>query len=378
MYDLVIRGGRVIDPTTGVDAVLDVAVLDGRVVAVATTLPAHAARSTIDAAGLLVVPGLVDLHAHVYWGVTSLGMWPDDVCPPGGVTTVVDAGSAGSETFPAFRRWIIDGSLTRVLAFVNVSRLGLVGIRATGELQSDAYLDLDGLARVIDDNRDCVRGIKIRLSRDVIRGSALPILRATRAVASTTRSRLHVHIGDTRDPLPDILDQLGPGDTVTHMQTPKAHGLLDEQGRLLAAARAARARGILFDSGHGKTHFSFAVASRLIEEGFPPDTISTDMSLTTATELAPGLLTVMNKWLAVGLTIPQVIRAVTTAPASALGMEGEIGGLAIGQSADLAILQCEAGAFSYADVNGQARSTEVRLAPLATIRAGEVAWAEGG
>ncbi|TYB44040.1 amidohydrolase/deacetylase family metallohydrolase [Actinomadura chibensis] len=368
-YDLLVRGGRVLAPGDGLDGRHDVGVRDGTVVAVAPGLDPARAATVLDASDALVCPGLVDVHAHVYWGATSIGAWPDDVCADGGVTTVADGGSAGTDAFAGFRRWIVGGSRTRVLCHLNLSRVGLTGL--VGELRP-GLVDPDGVARLIRDHPDVIVGIKLRLSARITGGPCRPMLELGRRVSAETGKPLHVHIGGTVESMTELLPLLSSGDTVTHYQTPLPNGLLDGDGVLLPAAREARERGVLFDCGHGMSHFGFAVAEALLAQGFPPDTISSDLSRRSFPDLAPGLLTVMNKWLALGLPLPDVIRAATASPAAALGLAGRVGALRPGAEADLAVLAFDEGRFGYGDAVGDRRVARRRLRPVATVRAGDV------
>ena len=374
MFDLLIGGGHVIDPRTGIDRVLDVAVSGGQITNIAPDIPPADGDRVLDAQRKFVVPGLIDIHAHVFWGVTTFGMWPDDVCLRGGVTTVVDGGSSGPESFRGFHRWVVEGSQARVYAFVNVSRLGLIGIQAAGELLNNAYFDPDGVSRVIAEYPDRVLAIKIRTSRDIVGGPALPLLQAAKAVGSAAARPLHVHIGDTLEPLAELLAVLGPGDMVTHAETPKRHGPLGDDGRIIPELWDARERGVLFDCGHGRTNFSLDVAERSLQQGFAPDTISSDMSHSSLPQLDPGLLTVMNKWLAIGMTVHDVIKATTSAAAAAVGLGATAGSLAVGRAADIAVLELETGDFTYDDPVGATRSCRRRLVPSATVLGGRVAW----
>ncbi|MBT2208799.1 amidohydrolase/deacetylase family metallohydrolase [Actinomadura sp. NEAU-AAG7] len=375
VYDLLVRGGRVLDPGEGLDGRRDVGVRGGVIAAVEPALdPASAAR-VLDARGALVCPGLVDAHAHVYWGATSIGAWPDEVCAGGGVTTVADGGSSGTDTFAGFRRWIAGGSRTRVLCHLNLARIGLTGL--VGELRPD-LVDPGGVARLIHEHPDLVVGIKLRLSATITGGPCRPMLELGARVSAETGTPLHVHIGGTAEPLSELLPLLSPGDMVTHYQTPRPNGLLDDSGVLLPAAREARDRGVLFDCGHGMSHFGFAVAEALLAQDFPPDTISSDLSRRSFPALAPGLLTVMNKWLALGMPLADVVRAATASPAAALGWAGRIGALRPGAEADIAVLDWEEGSFTYADALGEHRPARRRLVPVATIRRGTISSAGSG
>jgi dihydroorotase len=382
VYDLLLRGGRLVDADERYCGDLDVAVSGGTIAAVERAIDPAAARQCHDLDGKLVVPGLADIHAHVYPGVTAMGMDPDQAAFPSGVTAIADGGSCGSETFGGFRRWIAGPARARVFCFVHLSRLGLTGAGQAGELANPAYADPGGVTEILRAHPDVAAGVKIRVSRDFTGGPALGFLRQARQAAAGRP--VMVHIGDGADPIEDVLDLLGPGDIVTHFQTPKAAGLLDERRRLHPPARRARERGVLFDSGHGRTHFSFAVAEALLEQDFGPDLISTDMSANSYDDLKPGLVTVLNKWLALGLPERDALLACTARPAAVLpggatsGTAAGFGRLAPGRDADIAVLSRQTGDFGYTDVAGQIRRSDHRLVPELTVRAGQVVWSRAG
>jgi len=351
---------------------LDVAVADGKIATLGHDIPASGAARVLNMSGSLVAPGLFDCHTHVYWGATSIGAWPDEICLPDGVTATVDGGSCGSDNFAGFKRWIVEVSRTRVFCYVNLSRIGLTGLHATGELVNPAYADPKGTLRILQENPDVAVGVKLRLSEDMVGGPCLPMLKMAREVTSEARKPLHVHIGNSVESMAEVLPLMAPGDMVTHYQTPKRNGLLDEKGLVLPQAREARQRGVLFDCGHGRTHFSLDVAARLLDQGFPPDTLSTDMSLTSFAQLSPGLITVMNRWLALGMPLVEVVQACTSRPAEVLGKGKEFGTLKPGMAADITVLRWEEGEFLLTDAVGGKRTLRRRLAPQLTIRAGQV------
>lgn len=374
MFDLVLKGGTLLDPGQGLSGSADVGVRDGVVSEVGPQVDERGADRTLDVEGCIVTPGLIDIHAHVYHGGTSVGARPDDICPPSGVTTVVDGGSSGSDNFAGFRDAVARLADTRTLSFVNLSRIGLVGLEAGGELMNSAYADPEGTKRVLTEHPELGVGIKLRLSRQVMGGPCLPPLEQAINVSREIGKPLHLHIGDSVESMTEILPRLSSGDMVTHYQTPKPNGLLGDDGNVLAAALDAKSRGVLFDCGHGRTHFSFDVAAALIEGGLPPDTISSDLSLRSYPDLAPGLLTVMNKWLALGLSIDEVISATTWRAAGALQKQDSLGSLRVGNAADVAVFASEEGEFGYSDALGQTRTITRRLTPKLTLRGGRVVW----
>ena len=372
MFDLLLKGGMVVDPGQGIEAIRDVAVADGKVAALGSDIPASGAVRVLNMAGSLVTPGLFDCHCHVFWGVTNIGAWPDTMFLPNGVTATVDGGSCGSESFGAFKRWIVEGSRTRVFCYVNLSCIGLLGHHSVGELVNRGYADPKGTLKILQENPEVAVGVKLRLAEDMVGGPCLPMLKMGREVAGEAGKPLHVHIGNSVESMAEILPLMAPGDMVTHYQTPKRNGLLDEKGALLPQARDARARGVIFDSGHGHSHFTFEVAQRLLDQGFPPDTLSTDMGLSWYHELSPGLITVMNRWMMLGMPLVEAVRASTCRPAEVLGLGALFGTLKPGMAADIAILRWEEGEFLLTDLVGGKRTLTRRLAPQLTIRAGQV------
>lgn len=372
--DLLIIGGETTHPGTDATSRIDVAISDGRIVATGDDLGAVVARERLDAAGLLVVPGLIDLHTHVFDGVTPMGIDPDAIGFPGGVTTVADAGSAGPPGIPGFDRFIAAPAMCRVACLVNWSRLGLLGSQAAGELEDPRYADPDGVRSVLAAHPDLVRGIKLRVSRDFVGGPSAGHVRAAAAVAREAGVPLLLHIGHSVETVPEIAELLAPGDMITHYQTPKRPSLVDEELNLIAGVREARARGILFDSGHGKTHFDLAIARSLLRQGFPPDTVSSDISRTSFDLISPGVLSVANKWWALGWALGDVVRATTAAPADWLMPGAGLGRLEAGSVADVAVLRRVTGTRVYSDAAGAEVTAREWLEPDTTVFSGRIAW----
>lgn len=375
MYDLLLKNGTVFG--SGLPSgVLDVALGDGLVQTVAARLDTSAAKHVIDVSDCLVTPGLVDVHAHVYPGGTPMGAHPDHICPPSTVCTVVDAGSSGSANFAGLYDWIISHARTRTLCYVNLSRIGLAGIDGGGELVNGTYADPEGALRMLREHDEAV-GVKLRLSRQVMGGSCLTSLRLAKEVADEANKPLHVHIGDTLETPDEYLPYLSFGDMVTHYQTPKSNGLLNDSGVVLSSALEAKSNGVLFDCGHGRTHFSFDIAERLVAQGLPPDTIGSDLSTRSYPDLKPGLITIMNKWLALGYPVAEVIAATTSGPARAVRHESTFGSLRPALCGDVSVLRWEDGDFRYRDALGSERALTRRLAPWLTVRSGVVVWNAG-
>ncbi len=371
-FEIILRGGRVVDASQQLDAEMDVVVHQGRIVRVGPTVPNEQAELEIDVRGLIVAPGLIDLHVHVYphspWGLD-----PDSLCAANGVTTMVDAGTAGSYSFAEFRRETIDRARTRVLALVHLSSVGLL-TGSLGELLDRRYADVAGAVQTLRDNPGVAVGVKIRASRDQIgegRAAWDNLQDAVRA-AREANVWLMVHIGDCPMSIPELLNQLSPGDCVTHCYRQSATSLLNDQGRVWEEVREARRRGVVFDVGHGYGSFSWDVAEAAINDGFEPDTISTDLHRLCIHGPAYDLPTTMSKFLALGAPLPRVIEMTTRSPARILGLEDQLGALRPGAVADIVVLHEEEGRFRLTDCHGQDRIADRLLRAALTIRGGEI------
>ena len=371
-YDLLISGGTVIVPGIGHDGPADVAIAAGRIVAVGPDLSSGDAADVLDATGQLVVPGLVDLHVHVYPGVADLSVEADPTCLGRGATTVVDAGSAGANTFPGFRRWVIEPARGRILAFLNISATGQID-PFLGELHDLRFADPERAARVAEANRDLVVGFKVRVSEMLAGPNGLAGLDRALEAGRATDLPVMVHIGGTPFDIEEVLGRLRPGDVVTHSYTGWRPGaLISDSGRIVAAASEARARGVRFDVGHGAGSFTWPVAEAALEDGFLPDTVSSDLHRFNIAGPVHDLATTLSKFRLLGLSLADVIALATTAPASALGAAGVgLGTLAIGAEADVTVLAQETGRFELVDSAGTARTATERLVPTAVVRAGQ-------
>ncbi len=377
MFDLLLKGGLVIDPSQHLEGVLDLAVSDGRIASLETNIPAAQARRVLDARGSLVTPGLVDLHLHAYHGAVSNGAEPDRDCLKRGVTTVLDCGSSGADNFAGFKKWVADTSRTRIYCLVHLSCIGLSGILRAGELAHPAYADPEGALGVLRAHPDLAIGLKLRANEAAVGGPCLPFLKMARQVADAAAVPVMVHIGDSVETLPEILDWLRAGDIVTHCMTAKRNGLLDQKGRILPQVLEARSRGVLFDSAHGRGHFTFETAARILGQGFLPDSISTDLTSFAIAGPVYDLVTTMTKFDALGVPTPKLIELATSRPAAILGKGDQFGGLKPGMVADVAVLRWEEGEFQLVDAAGETRRVHRRLTPRFTVRAGEVVYPDG-
>ena len=369
--DLVVRNGTVVDPASGLDERRDVRISGGRIAAVEPDIPRRDGDEEIDAAGHLVVPGLVDLHVHVYWGVADLSVEADPTCLGRGVTTVVDAGSAGANTFPGFRRWVVDRSAGRVLAYLNISATGQID-PFLGELHDLRFADPERAAGVALAHPDVIVGFKVRVSEMLAGPNGLAGLDLALAAGRATGLPVMVHIGGTPFDIEEVLGRLRPRDIVTHAYTGWRPGaIVSDAGRVVAGAAEARRRGVRFDVGHGAGSFTWAVAEAALADGFLPDTISSDLHRFNIATPVQDLATTLSKFLLLGLSIPEVLAMATTAPAAALGPAGGgLGSLAVGGEADVTVLELREGRTTLVDSAGIGRDASQRLVPVAVVRAG--------
>jgi dihydroorotase len=379
-YDWLIAGGRVIDPVDGVDRIAVLAIAGGRIAAVADRIDPAGAANTYDARGRIVVPGLVDLHIHGYHRVTQFGIDVDHYCLGRGVTTAVDAGSAGFATFPGFRAFAAERSRTRLLAFLNISSAGLVLGGLGGERRVPGELDLLDLASVrgcvdcIEENRDLIVGVKVRLSDSCAAGGANEpeSFRRAAEAAVETKLPLMVHHSFSTVPLADCPGLMRPGDIYTHSFHGFPSTIVDAASRRIhAVCLEARARGVLFDLGHGQGAFNWTVGEICAREGFWPDTISTDLHSGTCEGPAYDFPTVLTRMLRLGLPLEEAIRRSTIEPARAIGWQDRIGTLGVGREADVAVLSLEPAAVELEDCQAQLRSVSQRVVASAVWRAGE-------
>jgi dihydroorotase len=372
-YDLVLKGGRLIDPAAGVDGLRDVAFSAGRVAAVDADIPREAGREVVDLAGACVAPGLIDLHAHAFIAGHDLGLDTDRVCRSTGVTTLCDAGSSGAANFAGLREWVVARAETRVLAFVHLAAIGLTHL-SIGEHCYLDYSDPDLAAGVAREHRDVALGIKVRIQAEVVGAHGLEPLRRGVAAAEAAGLPVIVHVNHPPVEYAEVLALLRPGDIVSHFLHGRGSGILDGDGRVKAAVLAARRRAIVFDVAHGRNHVNFPVARQALAQGFPPDTISSDLTRPGRAGVVKDLPTTLSKFLSLGMALPDVVRAATAAPARAIGRSGELGTLAVGAAADACVFSVEEGRFAYQDADGNTLDGAKRWTPRLTVRAGRVWW----
>jgi len=368
---MLIQGGTVVDPALGPSAARDVRLADGRVAALGENLRPGPGEEVVDARGLLVTPGLIDLHVHVYYGASHYGIEPDPHCLATGTTTVVDAGSAGALTFAGFRKYVIEVAETRILPLLNISGTGMLSAEI-GELEDVRFIDGAKALQTIEANRDLIRGVKVRLSRQQAGGNARLALSTALETAAAARLPLMVHVGDTPIPLEDILRELRRGDVMTHCFHGREQGVLDERGRVRDEARRAVGRGVVFDVGHGVGSFAFAVARAAVAQDLRPGTISSDLHVYNVRGPVFDLATTMTKFLALGLGLDEVVRMTTEAPAKVIGAAGRLGTLAPGAAADVTLLRMQRGSVELTDARGACMTHDERLVPVGVVRNGVV------
>jgi dihydroorotase len=374
-YDLLIRGGRVIDPSQGLSAETSIAVRQGKVARIAPDIAESEARQVLDARKMVVTPGLVDVHVHVYDGVAPLGIPADPNCIAKGATTVVDAGSAGAHTFPGFRQYVVRVVETRVYALLNISVVGqstLSNSNPFGELLDLRYANPKLAIRTIEQNRDVILGVKIRLTKNIAGESDLRALGLAREAADAVGLPLMVHIGGTFSPLPKILAMLKKGDLVTHSFRGGDGGILDDRDRVLPEVRRAVENGIMLDVGHGAGSFAFRTADKAFAQNVLPATISSDVHQGNVNGPVYDLATTLSKFLHLGMSLEEVIRRATANPASALAFPAGTGSLRVGTSADVAVFELREAPWEMVDSMREKRPGQWRLKPVATIKAGRL------
>ena len=354
-FDLILSGGRVIDPSQGFDAVADVGFSDGRVARVGRNLEAGPGTDVRDVSHHIVTPGLIDLHTHVYEGGTSLGIDAEAFCRTSGVTTAVDTGSAGPGNFMGFRRHVIERSEVRILAYLHVSHAGIYGFSRSvmvGESEELRLMNPVEAAAVADANRDLIVGIKVRVGLHASGTSGMAPLDIALQVADEVGLPLMAHIDHPPPSYEAVLDRLRPGDILTHAFRPFPNAPVTAQGRVKQAVLLARERGVLFDIGHGKGSFSFRTARAMLANSFLPDTISSDVHALCIDGPAFDQVTTLSKFLCLGMSLPEVIAASTINAASAL-RRPELGNMRPGSVGDATVLAVREGSFDYVDVLGE-------------------------
>ena len=379
MFELLLKGGRVIDPSSGIDGPMDVAVQDGRIARVARAIPPSEAREVLDVAGKIVAPGLVDVHTHIYHPGRNWNH-PDVAGVRSGVTTIADAGGPGSADFEDFCEYVLPKAQTSVYSFLSVFR-----DRSLGAPPSEEQMDVDGVVEIARNNPDLVKGVKVIVAPRTVQNLGLKHVEASKRAAREGGVRLMMHIGDigpkSQTPTPsevtaEALAMLDAGDLVTHVFTPLTGAALDEEGQLLSALMDAQDRGVYIDTSYGDFNFGWDRADTVLAQGLRPDTIATDIEIHAGDGMRKlserGLLEYASYFLAMGFSVEDVVRMTTATPAAYLGIEDKAGSLQEGRIADISVLDVIEGRWLLADATGKSRVGTEALVPVVTIKAGKV------
>jgi len=371
-YDLLVTGGRVIDPSQNLDSIMDIGIRNGRIVDIQKDLPRDKAAQQINAIGKIITPGLIDLHAHTYPQASAIGLPADELVPFTATTTYVSAGDAGGNNFSAFKHYIQAQARSRMFAFVHISSIGLAGF-PVGEMKNIEYANIDLAARVVNENPDIVLGVKVRESLDVVGENGIEPLRRAREAAERSGvkgARVMCHIGNAPGDLSKLLDLLRPGDILTHAYSGAGNNTV-QNGKLIAAALEAKKRGVIIDVGHGGGSFDFTVAEPAIQQGLVPDTISSDLHAFSGNSPSiPYLPNVMSKFLTLGFSLNEVIAMTTNRPGVIINRDPLLGTLKKNAAADISILDLVQKPVEWLDTRGNKRPGMYSLVPVQTIRAG--------
>ena len=361
--DLVIAGGRVIDPKNNLDGILDVAIQGSRIRAVRANLDVSNASKVLNAKGKLVVPGLIDIHTHTRF------MEMPSICLSDGVTSLIDGGSQGADRIDEILA-VARAAPNLVRVLLNVARTGIT--RPVGELMDLRNADVQAGREAIERNQDLIVGLKARLSDTVAADADLEVVRRAQAIVSPFNLPIMVHVGNTASSLPEILELLKPGDIVTHVYTQQRHGIFTDDGYVLPEVLAARERGIWFDIGHGRIgHITWETGARAIDQGFLPDTISSDWSVAGSTDQVFDFPNVLSKFLLLGMSLPDVIRCGTINGAEVFPAFRDRGTLSVGGPADVAVLELREGTFEFVDNEHTPRTGNKKLVATDTILSGK-------
>ena len=373
-YDIVVKDGTVIDPSQDIHEPMDVAISEGKIVDVRKGINASNARYVVDASGMIVTPGLVDIHVHCCYGIAHLAVDPDLICLAKGTTTVLDAGSTGELNFIGFRKYVIENARTKIFALLNIESQGMIEYSRPNQKwpklitgQDELFINIEGTVDMIKRNRDVIVGIK--WAHHSVKGVKLAREAADQAGCIVMAENHHQ---------PETIKYMKKGDIITHLyhgiRMEQHDGLLDADGNVQPEFFDAVKRGVIMDVGHGAGSFRWPVAERGIEQGIKPDTISTDLHINSFNGPAYDMPTTMSKFLHLGLSLEEVIKASTTRPAEVLGKQDVIGTLKVGACGDVTILKLIEGKFPLLDVKREGRICRQRLINVRVIRNGEIVF----
>ena len=373
-FDLILKGGHIIDPSQELNSLADIGLYNGRILKIQKGLNLSNAKKVIDVSKCILTPGLIDLHTHVYWGGTSLGIDAEEFCRKSAVTTAIDTGSTGPGNFAGFKRHIIEKSKVNILAFLHISHAGIYAFSPrvmVGESENISLMDPKTAIEVIEENRDYIIGVKVRLGKNTSGKNGIKPLNFAKNVAMETRLPLMVHIDDAPPSYSEILNQMRPLDILTHCFRPPPNAAISSNKKILPAVLEARERGVLFDVGHGMGSFSFEVTRSMLNEKFFPDTISSDIHAMCLDGPAHDLVTTMSKFLNLGMPIYEIIKSCTLNASSAINRP-EIGKLEIGSVANISILKIEQGNFKFFDVTNQKLTGKEKIIAKGVVLNGEL------
>ena len=379
-YDLVLTGGNLLDPAQGVnDEPRDIAFKDGKVAAVAESIDPSSGAESIDVAGKLITPGLIDLHGHFYHGASGSAVHADQTCLGSGVTTGVDAGSAGFLNYGAMRDYVFPAHRTRLIAFLHIGAVGLAANRVLGGALHDMrIIDVGQTVEAIKANPGFLFGVKVRMHYDAVaRWNAHEAMAKAKEAANEAGVSLMVHVSGTPIPLPDVLEHLGPGDISTHAFNGLPENMLDNSGKVRPEVRAAAERGVIMDVAHAGVHCDVEVVKAAMDQGIIPDTISTDIHVPPPGRIVYLMNDLVSKFHALGMPLADAVAASTSRPAEILGLQDSVGSLAVGMEGDAAVWERREGRFVWHDMAGHNVDGSLRLDTFATVTGGVVMWREG-
>ena len=374
MQEVLLKGGRVIDPSQNIDDKLDIAVTGDKIAKIAKDITPQQGQQVIDVGDKIVTPGIIDLHCHVAGSILTMSVDPDTAGVNQGVTTVVDGGSTGEAIFGGFPKYVIPTSYTRVFCFLHLSSQGL---SIMPELRDWDEINLEAIASTIEANRGLIKGVKLRLVGNIVARDGIKVVETAKKIAGQFGMPIMIHIGDLKKQVSptltqEVLPMMEAGDILSHVYTTKFGSALRSDGTVLPELREAMGRGVIMDTALGINNFNFDVARKSIAQGILPTTLSTDLGAGNLSHTVYGMTVTMTKFLALGLDLKKVIEMSTINPARVLGEETRIGSLKPGMEADVSILEILSGKWKLEDSERQIIEVDNLISPIMTIKSGQV------
>jgi dihydroorotase len=377
LFDLLIKGGKVIDPAQNIEDTLDIGITGDKIAALTKDIRPQEGRTVINAAGKIVTPGLIDMHCHVFSGVHKDSLDPDEAGIMQGITTVVDAGSSGQAVFLAFPKYIIPSSRTNVFCFLSLASQGHT---VMPELRDWAEVDVDATIATIETNRDIIKGLKLRLVGNLVADEVLKVWEVIKGISKKVGLPIMVHPTDRygKTPLnvvPEIIALLEPGDILTHVFTPQPRGCVGPDSHFYPEVKEAIKRGVILEANSGP-NFNSGIAKKGLAEGIIPHTLTSDYTSHRLSELQRGLFGLMSKFLSLGLDLTSVIKMTTSNPARVLGLDKKIGSLKIGMDADISVMESRSGLWELDEYGPAIKITESMkisefLSPCFCVKSGK-------